>query len=76
MNCPLGFLKSLEIFAKNLLFAMPAEAVRPRSNKMVCLIFFAKSVALPSNSVLPVTSRYASSNERGSILSVKRRKIS
>ena len=49
---------------------MPAEAVSPVSAKMACLISCAIRVAEGLPTLLWVTSKYASSNERGSTKSV------
>jgi hypothetical protein len=64
------------IFATDLDDATPAETVRPDSARTATRIFRAISSALPNRRALSVTSRNASSKDRGSTSGVKRRKIS
>ena len=72
---PSGLRQSLAIFARNLLGATPAETVSPSSSRTARRMASAMRVALPLKSTEPVTSRKASSRERGSMRSVKRRKM-
>jgi len=76
VNWPSGFSQSLAIFAMNLFGAIPHEMVMPSSSRTARRISRAMSVALPSKSEQVLTSRKASSSDRGSIMSVKRSKIS
>jgi len=49
---------------------MPAEAVKPVSLRIFALIMVAISVALAIPWMFSVTSRYASSSDNGSMISV------
>src|SRR5207245_7430297 len=73
---PSGFRQSEASFAKNLLGATPAEAVRFNSLRMCSRIVRATKVAVGTLVLFSVTSRYASSSDSGSIRSVWRLKIS
>ncbi len=72
-NCPSGFFQSLAIFAISLFGAIPAEAVSPVSSRIRSRIRAAMTV--PGDGSW-LTSRNASSSDRGSISAVKREKIS
>jgi len=67
---PLGLLRSEAILARNLTGATPAEAVSCSSLKMLWRISWAIRVAEPWQCTLSVTSRKASSSERGSMREV------
>ena len=71
-NCPFGFRQSDAILANSLFPAIPAEAVRPVSSSISLRISHA--TAAPDEA-MALTSRYASSNESGSISSENLRKI-
>ena len=61
--------------AMNLLTETPAETVICSSSRMRCRIALAIRVAVRSPSDISLTSRYASSKESGSMISVKSEKI-
>jgi hypothetical protein len=75
-NSPSGLRQSEASFAKNLLVATPAEAVRFSSWRICSRMVRATSVAVGKPVLFSVTSRYASSSDNGSIKSVWRLKIS
>ncbi len=72
---PSGLSISEAIFATNLHGATPAETVKPVSFKTTCLIFFAISTGVPKRCAEPVTSKNASSMDKGSTSGVNRRNI-
>jgi hypothetical protein len=63
------------IFARNLLGATPADAVRPVPSLIAALIFFATVIPSGSPHRFSVTSRYASSSDKPSTRGVTSRKI-
>src|SRR5712692_720443 len=73
---PSGLRQSEASFERNLLGATPAEAVRFNSWRICSRIVRATSVAVGKPVLLSVTSKYASSRDKGSIRSVWRLKIS
>src|SRR5215470_3912478 len=73
---PFGLRQSEAILARNLLGATPAEAVRFNSWRVCSRIVLATRVAVGKPVLFSVTSRYASSSDKGSIKSVCRLKIS
>ena len=70
VNSPSGLFQSEAIFARNLFGAIPAEIVIPTRSFTFCLISLAIRVALPSRWSLLVTSKKASSRDKGSISEV------
>ncbi len=68
--CPFGLLISDATLAMNLLIEIPAEAVKPTSSYILDLISSAINVADFIFFLFSVTSRKASSRERGSTKSV------
>jgi hypothetical protein len=62
-----GLFTSLAILATNLLTDIPAEAVSPTSEKIRCSTSCANTLA---SKIYTVTSKYASSRDKGSIISV------
>ncbi len=72
---PSGFFQPDAIFARNLLGATPADAVRPVSARMRAFSLRATDVASGSPHAFSVTSRYASSSDSGSTSGVTSRKI-
>src|SRR5450759_1707349 len=75
-NRPSGLLISEAILARNLFTDTPADAVRPVLALISLLIFLAITVADPIFFLSLVTSRKASSIDKGSIKSVYSEKIS
>ena len=73
---PSGFFQSDAIFARNLLGATPADAVRSVSSRISRRIILPVSVAVGSPVSSCVTSRNASSSESNSTSGVWRRKMS
>jgi len=73
---PSGFCQPDAIFAKNLFGATPADAVRLVAAWMSALSLRATLMPSVSPHELLVTSRYASSSERGSTSGVTLRKMS
>ena len=72
---PSGFSRSEAIFATNLFGATPADAVSPTSSRIRALIRRAISTPVPWRAREPVTSRNASSRDRGSTSGVKSARI-
>ena len=68
--CPFGLFILVATFAINLLIEIPADAVSPISLFILALICLATSVASEIFFLLSVTSKNASSSDRGSIKSV------
>ena len=68
---PSGFSISEAILATNLDGATPADMVKPVFSTTICLIFFAISIADPKRRAQPVTSKNASSMDKGSTNGVK-----
>ena len=73
---PSGLSQSEAIFARNLLGAAPADTVSPTSSRIHCFRRRATVVASGSPQAFRVTSRYASSSERGSTRGVTDRYMS
>ncbi|MNP69422.1 hypothetical protein D3C76_1655170 [compost metagenome] len=69
-NRPLGFFQSLAILARNLFGATPADTVICNWLETRRRMSWAIRVALPAKCALSDTSRYASSSESGSMISV------
>ena len=72
---PSGFSRSLAILARNLFGATPTEATSPRRSRISHLIVRPILTAGPNSGSLPVTSRNASSSDRGSTKGVYFSKI-
>src|SRR5205085_3213816 len=70
-----GFFQPDAILARNLFGATPADAVSCVSSRIRAFNRLATFVAIGSSQALTVTSRYASSSERGSTSGVTSRKI-
>ena len=75
-NSPLGLLKSDAIFAKNLLYEMPAEPVNWVRSCILSFISCAIFIASSNVDAIAVISKKASSSDKGSINSVYSRNIS
>ena len=67
---PLGLPKSEAIFATNFTSAMPEEAGRSTSRRISWRMRVEMASTVPNNPSEPVTSRKASSSERGSMSGV------
>src|SRR3989339_438038 len=72
---PSGFFTSEAVFARNLLYETPADAVNLVSVTIRFLISLAIKVAEGLCFLFSVTFRYASSNDRGSTKSVYSKKM-
>ena len=70
---PSGFCQPDAIFARNLLGATPADAVRPVWSRILAFSRSATVRPRASPQALTVTSRYASSSESGSTSGVTSR---